>query len=473
MMQFIGRLHPALVHLPIGILLLGCLFQWLSASSAYKKLQPAVPITLFWGMLSAILSCITGYILSNEGDYAGSTVNLHQWMGISVAVVAIVLYLLHRRSVNAGFAKWISLLLVILIVIAGHLGATLTHGENFLSNGLAAEAETPIARKAIPDAQAALLYKDIIQPLLQEKCNSCHGPNKQKGKLRLDNPDMIMKGGKEGNDVVAGQPDQSELIKRIMLARNEEHHMPPKDKPQLTPQEITLLHWWIESGAHFDKQVKDLPQPENVKPALLALQQSSTAPTVKASELPTAPTEPANANAIAALKKRGIMVLPVAQNSNYLHANFVTVDSFTPKDLELLLPLKKQLLWLKLSNQPVTDSSLKTIAQLGNLTRLQVDRTKITDSGLSFLQPLQQLRYLNLVGNNVSFTGLEKLQQHKQLQSLYLYQTNMNADDWSKLKKILPTVLLDSGGYKLPMLPSDTTVVTEKNKYNPKATDPQ
>ena len=104
MQQFLGPFHPVLVHLPIGILLLACLFQWLVLRDAYKKLEPAIGIALFWGMIFAILSCITGYMLSQSGDYEGDLVNNHQWLGISVAVVSIVQYYLYKKSVNASFA---------------------------------------------------------------------------------------------------------------------------------------------------------------------------------------------------------------------------------------------------------------------------------------------------------------------------------------------------------------------------------
>ena len=53
---------------------------------------------------------------------------------------------------------------------------------------------------------------------------------KQKGGLRMDNPDYLMKGGKEGETIVAGSADESEMIKRILLEREAEHHMPPKEK---------------------------------------------------------------------------------------------------------------------------------------------------------------------------------------------------------------------------------------------------
>ena len=98
MFQFLGHLHPVLVHLPIGILLLACLFLWQSRKDRYANLQPAINITLMLGAISAVAACITGFILSQTADYDQDTVNLHQWMGISVAVVSIITYYFYKKK---------------------------------------------------------------------------------------------------------------------------------------------------------------------------------------------------------------------------------------------------------------------------------------------------------------------------------------------------------------------------------------
>jgi hypothetical protein len=71
----------------------------------------------------------------------------------------------------------------------------------------------------------------------------------------------------------------------------------------------------------------------------------------------------------------------VAQNTNYLAANFVTVTNPGDKEVKMLLPLKEQLIELKLGSSRITDSALQVIAQFKNLMRLQLDYTKITDTG--------------------------------------------------------------------------------------------
>src|SRR6516165_916397 len=88
-----------------------------------------------------------------------------------------------------------------------------------------------------------------IRPILSENCFACHGPDEQqrKAKLRLDTRDGAtgnLRGG--GHAIVAGKPDESELLARI-LSTDEAERMPPaKTKKRLTPQQTELLRQWIE-----------------------------------------------------------------------------------------------------------------------------------------------------------------------------------------------------------------------------------
>ena len=99
------------------------------------------------------------------------------------------------------------------------------------------------------------------------------------------------------------------------------------------------------------------------------------------------------------------------------------------------------------------------VSQFKNLRRLQLDHTKITDKGLASLAVLENLRYLNLVGTKITEKGVLQLKGLKSLQSIYLYQTGVKRSEWSDLKKAFPKTLIDSGGYTVPFLPTDTIEV--------------
>jgi mono/diheme cytochrome c family protein/uncharacterized membrane protein len=462
--EFIGRFHPVLVHLPIGVLLLAALFQLMGRKEKFKSLHAAAGIALFWGMLSAVASCISGFLLSNTDSYDEALIFKHQWFGIAVAVTSVVAYYLNKK--NYAPAKYIIMLMALLIIITGHLGGSITHGSDYLTKTfLTGDKEISGAkRKPLPNVQEAIAYTDVIKPILESKCYGCHGPNKQKGKLRLDQPDFILKGGKDGKIIIAEKAEESNLIKRILLSKENEGHMPPQEKPQLSKQEIDLLHWWVTNGADFNKKVNTLTQPEKIKPLLLALQSAEIKEEIKLSDIPEKKVEQADPAAVKKLQDRGVAVIAVAQNSNYLSANFVAIDSFTEKDMQLLEPLKKQLIWLKLGGLKITDQNLVNIIKLSSLTRLFLDKTLITDNGLQQLKNLSQLQYLNLVGTKVTAKGVGQLKEAKNLKQIFLYNTGINSSDYINLKKIFPGVIIDSGGYKVEMLVTDTTLVNPVRK---------
>ena len=277
----------------------------------------------------------------------------------------------------------------------------------------------------------------------------------------MDTPDFLLRGGKHGEILMPGQPDQSEMIKRILLPEDDDHHMPPKDKTQLSKDQVALLKWWIEAGCPFDKKVKELHQPETIKGAIASLERLPEPEKVQTIIVPEKPVEAADSKAISALEEKGVIITPVAQNSNYLLASFVTASEFTDGDMRLLIPLSKQLVWLKLGGTKITDSALQVISKLDNLISLQLNNTAITDNGLRYLNSLKALQSLNLVSTAVSAKGVEALQGIKTLRNLYVYQTNFRPEDYASVKQILPSVEIDTGGYRVPVLPSDTSRLTK------------
>ncbi|MEO7768170.1 MAG: c-type cytochrome domain-containing protein, partial [Ferruginibacter sp.] len=390
--EFIGHFHPLLVHLPIGILLIALLMQFLSRKQKWEFLVPAVPMVLLCGTISAAVSCLTGYLLSISDDYDKTIVNWHLWMALSLLFVSFLLYL---KTMNEKFAvnkRLLSVILLLLIGLTGHLGGSLTHGSSYLTKPLndlfGTDSTVNTTIKPLVNVQEALAYNEVIKPILQTKCFNCHNATKQKGGLRMDEMNAFMKGGKEGKVLEPGNAEGSEMIKRLLLPTDNDKHMPPKEKSQPTESQVALLQWWINIGADTIRKVKALEQPTKIKPILIALQQPLIPVKKQPADLPPQAVEKADQKIMEQLKSHGIMVLPVAQNSNYLEANFVTDTIIDTDDLHLLLKLKKQLIWLKLDNTNIGDNAASTLAQLSNLTRLNISNSLFTDKGLQQLASL-------------------------------------------------------------------------------------
>jgi hypothetical protein len=313
------------------------------------------------------------------------------------------------------------------------------------------------ARKIISSVQDAQVFDDIIQPILTDKCGGCHSVKKQKGGLRLDGKEWIIKGGKDGKVFVQGDANASELYKRIILDPLDEKHMAPKGKPQLTEQEVNLIHWWISSDAGFEKKVKEVAQPAQILPALLAMQSATV--TQKKPAIPAGTVDAVSQSVLDTLRNAGIVILPVAVNSNYLLANFVSIPKLTDRTVSLLSQVRKQLAWLKLGYANLSEESWKIIGQCSNLTRLSIEHTNITDANLKYLAELKNLQYLNLVGTKVSSQGVQQLKDLAQLEMLYLGQTSIKGDDIALLQKLFPKTKTDSGNYRLEFIAADTQLL--------------
>ncbi|QNL50605.1 hypothetical protein H8S90_03085 [Olivibacter sp. SDN3] len=456
--DFIGSLHPVLVHLPIGILLLGCFFQLLTSHKRFAIVQSTIPLIYLLGAIGAVFSSISGYMLSQSEDYDPTIVNIHQWLGISVAAVSLTLYFIYKVVLKKIWRQLMAVSLAILITLAGHYGGTLTHGSDYLTAALKSEQR----KEAIPiiaNVQEAVVYSDIVQPLLQNRCYSCHGSEKQKGKLRLDTRDFMLKGGEEGVALVPGNVEESEMIRRLLLPVSNEYHMPPKEKPQLTEKEVKLLEWWIRSGADIHKKVGDFPQQDDVADILLDLEQEvETDQTVEPSSMLSQEVPEADASVIEELRQEGVVLLPIVNNSNYLSASFVTAEVTTDL-LEKLVLLKRQLVYLDLSYASIDDEAIAVAANFDNLLRINLSNTAISDAGLQYLSKLKHLKYINLVRTKVTAQGVIALKNMPDLKNVYLYESAVDKKDSSALNEALGMVNIDFGGYEVPTLMSDTSEV--------------
>jgi uncharacterized membrane protein len=449
MLDFLGRFHPVLVHLPIGILLIAVLFEWFPKKKKYKSFRRVIPITLLLGAIGTLGSAITGYLLSQSGDYETQLVDWHQWAGISLTVVAFAYWFLKSEKLHKKFHRVLSIIVLIMVTVTGHLGGSITHGEDFLTAGFSQSSAYDLSTIKLDSAK---FYPDLVAPILEDKCYSCHGSSKQKGKLRLDSPEDILKGGKDGVILVAGNAEESELIDRILLPREHEDHMPPKEKKQLTTQEIEILNTWIASGADFNKTIAQSGALDKVTNTL------SSSSEVSSSDVPTTSVNPASEEVLNQLRKLGVVILPLAENSNYLNANLVNVNNLDSAML-FINQLNEQLVWLKLSDQPISDTQLVNLKPLKQISKLWLDHTAITDAGLINVSEFENLTYLNLNGTTISSSGILQLQKLKNLKTIYLFQTQVTANDIKLLKEKMPSIQFEIGNYSVPSLATDTIIL--------------
>jgi mono/diheme cytochrome c family protein len=114
-------------------------------------------------------------------------------------------------------------------------------------------ADVDISKLPPASDKTGVTYAADIKPIFEKSCIKCHGAEKQKGKLRLDSLEAVLKGGQDGKVVEPGASAKSMLVHNVAHIGDEDDYMPPpdnKDKiPPLTKEQIGLIRAWIDQGA--------------------------------------------------------------------------------------------------------------------------------------------------------------------------------------------------------------------------------
>lgn len=259
-----------------------------------------------------------------------------------------------------------------------------------------------------------------IQPIFEKSCVKCHGPEKQKGGLRLDQKEAALKGGKDAVAIVPGDAAKSDLYRRISLPDGSDDVM-PNQGTLLTKAEQDLIKDWINQGANW---------PES---AVAKVEK----PAATEEKLPDVKSSPAELKAIAKLDTMGISVRPIAQGLNWHEVN---LRGYTNSADAALAQLKDvtTLIELNLSGTKFTDASTADLKPLVNLTHLHLEHTPIKDAGLENVKDMTHLKYLNLFDTAITDTGLEHLTGLTNLSNLHLWETKVTDAGVEKLQKALP-----------------------------------
>jgi uncharacterized membrane protein len=262
---FLGRFHPVLVHLPIGgLIILGSL-ELAAKFTRFKDATHCNRLILGLTAAGSVAAALLGWMLSQSGGYDPQLLPWHKWSGFAVAATCTLTWLLNWLGPPRAYQ--LSLLgTLAVLTVASHLGASITHGRDYLTQFapaplralLGTKGRPPDAPRSNSDVTQQPVFGALIQPILQRHCAECHGPEKHKADLSMESYETLLKGGKDGPALVAGNAFDSPMIRRLLLPLNDDDHMPPDGKPQPTLAEIAALQWWINCGAPANTKIGDL-----------------------------------------------------------------------------------------------------------------------------------------------------------------------------------------------------------------------
>ena len=114
----------------------------------------------------------------------------------------------------------------------------------------AAEAKVDLSKLPPASDKKGVTYAADIKPIFEKSCFKCHGSEKQKGKLRVDSLEAVLKGSENGKIIEAGDSTKSSLVIAVARIGDEDEAMPPADKGEpLTKDQVGLIRAWIDQGA--------------------------------------------------------------------------------------------------------------------------------------------------------------------------------------------------------------------------------
>ena len=445
--DLMGRFHPLIVHLPIGFLLLGLMMMVYDRKE--NKHQKIIRFAFFWGTFSTLAAILTGTIQFNREGYLWEDIQGHLILGVLTFVFSFFMYLKLKgyHFLEKVSYRFLGYGLVLILLITGHLGGNLTHGKDHLTEPLPDQLKEVLGFEIpsrtlvlLPESyQDLTLYSEVIQPILDQKCVSCHNPKKSKGDLLLHNLKGIMGGGSEGPIISTTNPMESEILKRIHLPKEEKKHMPPKAKIQLSKAEKKLIDQWVLQGAPRNKTIAEL--------GLSTSYFTSFFPVDETGIYPEPLLEPLDILMIDSLHSLGLQVSPIYKTSPLIKISAINAPDFKDKNAFVFLNVLNHIVDLDLGQTKVTDSIFKVLRKLKNLTVLKLNHTAISGKGINKLNSLEHLKQINLVSSNFEDEYLEDMFSFPALEKVHLHGSPTSFSSTEIPDKFVN--IFDMGNYKL------------------------
>lgn len=451
LLNLIGRFHPLIIHLPIGFILIGLLIE--INSQKFKSSNKILKFIFLWSSITCFISVLTGFLQYRNEGLLWESIQNHFISGIITLLLSFAFYFYLNKSkpFTALPRKVYTIGIFFNLLITGHLGGNITHGEDHLIEPLPDSIKLFLNKDSVKEEYTFKneidinkpVFNNLIQPILDSKCVSCHNSKKSKGKLMLNNYEVLKKGGKNGLVINFKNPELSEILVRIHLPKSEKKHMPPKAKKQLTKAEINILSHWINMEAPENTLIKDMEMSYELLSNFIQKEESF---------FPEIDIDIPNKNSISFLRKKGILIAPITKSSNLLYLSSYNYHEFIKEDISELNKLKNNLVDIDLSNSSFNDEVFEILSAFKNLTRLKLNYTSISGKGIEKLSSLKNLKKLHLINTNFNSNQIEVINSFPALEKAYLFQ---NDRDLSKEITLADEDIekFDFGGYTIQELP--------------------
>ena len=446
LLDFLGSLHPLIVHLPIGTVLLTIAID-VFMRNKNNSVQRVITMGWFFSFFSGLLAAIFGWFLGDNGYYLESQINIHKWSGIAFVSICFILWLLRYANFrfSKSFNRSVNLTSIILLMITGHFGGEMTHGQNYLFENLPYTKKkisvTTLSESKRSNNDSLFVYEDLIHPVMEEKCIACHNQNLASGGLNMSSIESMIKGGNSGAGIQNGNPFESLIYKRVSFPHDHPKFMPPTGVP-LSYDQIATLEWWIDNGA---KKQMPVTLTRNDPKTLRFMELQYGLDLREKTYLETLTLSSPSQEELKSIEGEEYIWRFLNPEQSFLDLKF-TKKKIEINDLLKVQSIKNNITWLNLADCMLNDNHLSYISNFPNLTRLKIQKNPlVTNKGIEALQKLEHLTELNLYGTRVSNNTLITLGQMKSLKKLFVWNTRITDKGIADFKALHPDVEVIAG----------------------------
>lgn len=444
---FLGRFHPLLVHFPIGFLILAILIEIYCSIFKIRVNKSIINFTWFIAFFSSILTTTLGLLIAETGHYIDENLFMHKVFGLSLTTVSFVSWFFRlsffSNLFSSSFKTLSNTIIVVLLTLTGHYGGNLTHGETYLVDYAPENIKELVVKKnkhVELEIDSVEIYNDLIQPIFNQKCVSCHNKEIFRGNLNMDSYSNLLKGGSSGNPINKSDPRKSLLIKRITMPTSDLKYMPPDGEP-VSFDEIKTLIWWINNLDKSNDNLASLKVEDDIKESLEMLYSINFKEKQWFEKIIV---EKLDESLIQGIDNTIFQIKYVSDDKKFLSVKYLK-KNVSLGDIEKLEKIRGNITYFTAKSSNLSNDMIKSISNFENLVKLEIQDNNINDESIEILQSLNNLEILNIHKTKITSKAIDALKKFKNLKRAYVWGTSISKSEIDNFNRKESKLLLIGG----------------------------
>ncbi len=436
-----------LVHFPIGFLILAILIEIYCSIFKIRVNKSIINFTWFIAFFSSILTTTLGLLIAETGHYIDENLFMHKVFGLSLTTVSFVSWFFRlsffSNLFSSSFKTLSNTIIVVLLTLTGHYGGNLTHGETYLVDYAPENIKELVVKKnkhVELEIDSVEIYNDLIQPIFNQKCVSCHNKEIFRGNFNMDSYSNLLKGGSSGNPINKSDPRKSLLIKRITMPTSDLKYMPPDGEP-VSFDEIKTLIWWINNLDKSNDNLASLKVEDDIKESLEMLYSINFKEKQWFEKIIV---EKLDESLIQGIDNTIFQIKYISDDKKFLSVKYLK-KNVSLGDIEKLEKIRGNITYFTAKSSNLSNDMIKSISNFENLVKLEIQDNNINDESIEILQSLNNLEILNIHKTKITSKAIDALKKFKNLKRAYVWGTSISKSEIDNFNRKESKLLLIGG----------------------------